>query len=631
MSLRLASGGEATHCKAVKYQRFFLSQAPSRPWQFRHFEVCSVEEFLLVILDSDAERSEPSYLRKTESFNARRKASSNAPVFARPSSPIAATLAPNSPTASNPEIAREEFAAPKSSSITSLPTPTPTPATATERGTLQAEQFGIEQYRTVSAETSESDMTGVPVVVNNSRFGDAPEQYQSADNGDNDKENSLNESFDSGSGLPRTEDPGTLPSGASSVLEAAPQHETEDSRFETSGRDSAESGQDKDPVTPVLQRLLTSGLAVPPKIREVSKLSEAYEIGEQLGRSGVSVVRWAKDKQTGEEVALKVILTRKLKLHHAAIEREILTLAKMSHPRLVAFREVITTPNNFVVAMELVTGASLYDHIICRKRLSEFVAHGVLLQILEAVEAMHAARLMHHDLKPENILVVGKLPANEDTPLSIKLSGFGLVTELGEKRLVSGTAEYTSPEGLSRAPCGPESDIWSVGVILYVMLSGIKPFFGATPVEVIKRVRQGTFTFPKSIWDTIAPAAKDLISSMLEVDPSQRITIANIRSHPWVLTVTPPPLTSPKQIGAKPRLFENLFENRRRKRVANGLSQTPQLVLSGTEQNQEEAREVKLGRKSLGGRASDITAGEPKKPSRKSLGGLFSKKAPTNS
>jgi calcium/calmodulin-dependent protein kinase I len=267
--------------------------------------------------------------------------------------------------------------------------------------------------------------------------------------------------------------------------------------------------------------------------RDLHDIGQAYIIRKELGSGGFAVVYQATERATGKEFALKMMLKNAIQKYMSYIESEVIVMATFNHPRLISLHEVVRTPQHLVLVMELVRGGELFDHIIQNKNISEAATKDIFHQLLEAIEELHNNGVVHRDLKPENILVEG---VGIDR-CEIKLADFGLAVFHEPGKLVTqgaGTPEYSAPEVVSGQPHDFPCDMWSLGVILYVMLSGVPPFYGNSDQEIITRVKQGTYIFPKRQFAKVSEGAKDLIRNLLVVDPSTRFTISQVKEHPWL-------------------------------------------------------------------------------------------------
>ncbi|KAG2641669.1 hypothetical protein PVAP13_2KG237900 [Panicum virgatum] len=197
------------------------------------------------------------------------------------------------------------------------------------------------------------------------------------------------------------------------------------------------------------------------------------------------------------------------------------------HPNVIGLRDVYEDAHGVHLVLELRSGGELFDRIVGRDRYSEFDAAAVVRQIARGLEALHRARIVHRDLKPENCLFADR---NEDSTLKIMDFGLSSVEDFSDPIVtLFGSVDYVSPEALSRQDVSAASDMWSVGVILYILLSGCPPFHAATNREKQQRILHD------HTWKTISSSAKELISSLLSVEPYKRPTASDLLRHPWVI------------------------------------------------------------------------------------------------
>ncbi|KAM9300770.1 ribosomal protein S6 kinase alpha-3 isoform 3-T3 [Morus bassanus] len=208
------------------------------------------------------------------------------------------------------------------------------------------------------------------------------------------------------------------------------------------------------------------------------------------------------------------------------------------HPNIITLKDVYDDGKYVYVVTELMKGGELLDKILRQKFFSEREASAVLFTITKTVEYLHAQGVVHRDLKPSNILYVDE----SGNPESIRICDFGFAKQLrAENGLLMTpcyTANFVAPEVLKRQGYDAACDIWSLGVLLYTMLTGYTPFANGpddTPEEILARIGSGKFSLSGGYWNTVSDTAKDLVSKMLHVDPHQRLTAAQVLSHPWIV------------------------------------------------------------------------------------------------
>ena len=268
--------------------------------------------------------------------------------------------------------------------------------------------------------------------------------------------------------------------------------------------------------------------------RSDKSLKDIYEVVKQLGKGGYGKVYQVKNKKSGELRACKQLS----KLNISDLEkfqREIDILIKTDHPNIIKLYEVFESKHNLYLIMEECMGGELFDkiteHIENDEMYSEKEAANILLQVMSAVEYCHNNGICHRDLKPENLLYLKK-GDEKDNPL--KVIDFGLSRNIDVKKDLSskvGTAYYVSPEIL-QGSYSEKCDIWSAGVILYVLLSGEPPFNGPSDSIIYSKIKKMKFSFPKSRWDNISKEAKDLLNHMLAPE-KERYSASEVLAHPW--------------------------------------------------------------------------------------------------
>eukprot|EP01102_Stenamoeba_stenopodia_P005408 TRINITY_DN1603_c0_g2_i2.p1 TRINITY_DN1603_c0_g2~~TRINITY_DN1603_c0_g2_i2.p1 ORF type:complete len:896 (-),score=157.89 TRINITY_DN1603_c0_g2_i2:169-2856(-) len=258
---------------------------------------------------------------------------------------------------------------------------------------------------------------------------------------------------------------------------------------------------------------------------------KVYDLKQELGRGTFSVVRLGIHKKTGKKYAVKIINKKTATASvRNMLDTEIRILEKVRHPNIIGLESIFEVKTHLFLVMEYVEGGELFDRIVEKGSFSEVDAATTITQILSAVKYLHDNGIVHRDLKPENVLCATK------DGLEVKIADFGLSKIMRNEKLQTccGTPNYAAPELLACEGYGETVDMWSVGVMLYVLLSGCLPFFGDTHNELFKRIMEGTFYFPTAQWGHISDAAKSLVAGLLTVDPRRRMTADSALRHPWL-------------------------------------------------------------------------------------------------
>lgn len=264
-----------------------------------------------------------------------------------------------------------------------------------------------------------------------------------------------------------------------------------------------------------------------PSARRVGK----YELGKTIGSGSFSKVKEGKDVETGKECAIKIIDVEQLSREHLEdqLKREIVSMKVLQHDNIVELRDVIRTVHHIYLILELLTGGELFTRLTEEKRFSEEVGRKYFQQLVAGVLHCHERGIAHRDLKPENLLLSGDG--------ILKISDFGLsnlqrCSQSGTNMLqtVCGTPNYVAPEVLKEQGYdGRIADVWSCGVILFVMLAGYLPFDDENMNALFTKIERGEFRMARHFSD----GAKDLISKILVTDPAKRITLREITQHSW--------------------------------------------------------------------------------------------------
>ncbi|CAN8316129.1 unnamed protein product [Cochlearia groenlandica] len=289
----------------------------------------------------------------------------------------------------------------------------------------------------------------------------------------------------------------------------------------------------------LLDRIITKdttkkGIASPespksPKTPQGSVLMEKYELGKILGQGSFAKVYLARNITSGENVAIKVIDKDKIIKSGLAghIKREISILRRVRHPYIVHLLEVMATKTKIYIVMEYVRGGDLYNKV-SKGRLREATARRYFQQLISSVAFCHGRGVYHRDLKLENLLL--------DDEGNVKVSDFGLsvvseqLTQDGICKTFCGTPAYLAPEVLTRKGYdAAKADVWSCGVILFVLLAGYLPFDDNNTNVMFKKIYKGQFRCPK--W--FSPELTRLLTRILDTNPETRITIPEIMKHRW--------------------------------------------------------------------------------------------------
>ncbi|CAK9158227.1 unnamed protein product [Ilex paraguariensis] len=267
-------------------------------------------------------------------------------------------------------------------------------------------------------------------------------------------------------------------------------------------------------------------------------LTAKYELGKEVGRGHFGHTCWAKGKKgelKNQPVAVKIISKAKMTtaISIEDVRREVKILRALSgHKNLCKFYDVFEDANNVYIVMELCEGGELLDRILSRGgRYAEEDAKTLVMQILSVVAFCHLQGVVHRDLKPENFLF-----ATKDEDASMKLIDFGLSDFIKpDQRLndIVGSAYYVAPEVLHRS-YSVEADMWSIGVITYILLCGSRPFWARTESGIFRSVLRADPNFDDAPWPVVSPEARDFVKRLLNKDHRKRMTAAQALTHPWL-------------------------------------------------------------------------------------------------
>jgi serine/threonine protein kinase len=318
------------------------------------------------------------------------------------------------------------------------------------------------------------------------------------------------------------------------------------------------------------RRKSTGSRRVSPRRKQPRRIEEDYDIRDLLGSGTAGEVRRAIHRQTGEERAVKIIsvggrnrATNFLEASAAStFQAEAAILQGLEHPYVVKLIDVYISHQAVYLIMELLHGGDLFDRISEKGKYSEVQGRRIMRRLLSAICYLHEERnIVHRDLKPENILCM-----NHESDVEIKITDFGLAKAVnGEDGLKTfcGTPQYFAPEVLrrrntvaGRGRYGKQADMWSLGVILYVLLSGTPPFDVSLGFDVVADAK---IEFPEEYWAGVSEKARDLVRCLLVTDPRKRVSVLEACKHEWIMTDDGDthvyPLDDPKLPVSKKRLF----------------------------------------------------------------------------
>ncbi|PIK62426.1 hypothetical protein BSL78_00626 [Apostichopus japonicus] len=282
----------------------------------------------------------------------------------------------------------------------------------------------------------------------------------------------------------------------------------------------------------IIRRIIEEGTS--DRYRD-GEFSKDYEVLNELGRGRFAVVRRCEHRTTKQDFAAKFIRKRKMgKDCKEDILKEIRILEMSTdQPRLIGLHEIYETNTEVILVLEFAIGGELHPYCVAERDgpIKEGDAVRLLFQILQGVKYLHDQNIVHLDLKPQNILLTNEEIRQGD----IKLIDFGIAKWLEkdlEVREIVGTVDYVAPEVLNFEPISFATDMWSVGVVAYVMLTGVSPFTGDTKQETYLNISQGNLDFPEEYFKDVSLEAQDFIKALCVIEPENRLTAADCINHP---------------------------------------------------------------------------------------------------
>jgi len=266
------------------------------------------------------------------------------------------------------------------------------------------------------------------------------------------------------------------------------------------------------------------------------KFDELYRLKQVLGQGAFSTVREAKHKNDPFKIyAVKCVERAKLsKEDEEALIDEVGILREFNHEHIICLYDFFQDTKMYYLVLEHMSGGELFDRIVAKAYYNEKEARDVCKILLEAVAYCHSNNVAHRDLKPENLLLVSQSDDNK-----VKIADFGFAKRVLKPNSLStqcGTPGYVAPEILQALPYDTKADMWSVGVILYILLGGYPPFIENNQRLLFRKIKKGQYEFHEEYWGSVSKEAKNLISSLLCLDPNTRLSAKEALKNKWILS-----------------------------------------------------------------------------------------------
>ncbi|XP_054168810.1 serine/threonine-protein kinase 17A-like [Oppia nitens] len=268
-------------------------------------------------------------------------------------------------------------------------------------------------------------------------------------------------------------------------------------------------------------------------------ISHYYDVQTRpFARGKFAQVRRCVHKETSRSYAAKTIKKRRraTDASHEIMHEIRVLLTTSQSPRIVTLHEVYETPTEFILMLEMAEGGELQRILDEDDSVTEHHCRRIVRQVVEAVQYLHRFNIAHLDIKPQNILLTNPFPAGD-----IKLCDFGIsriLTKGAELREIVGTPDYVAPEILQYEPISLATDMWSIGILTYVLLSGHSPFAGDTKQETYCNITNGPLEFPSYLFNQVSEEAKDFIQQLLVRDPNGRVNCHDCLKHEWLTNNT---------------------------------------------------------------------------------------------
>jgi len=301
-----------------------------------------------------------------------------------------------------------------------------------------------------------------------------------------------------------------------------------------------------------------------------AKFGHVYTLKGVLGTGAFSTVKEGlhKNAPPGISYAVKIVDRNKLTEEDAAaLLDEVAILKEFEHAHVIKLFDFFEEPNTYYLVMERMSGGELFDRIVAKLYYNEKEARDVCKTLLDAVNYCHVNHVAHRDLKPENLLL-----SSEDNDSDIKIADFGFAKRVFVPNSLTtqcGTPGYVAPEILEGLPYDTKSDMWSVGVILYILLGGYPPFIEKNQRDLFRKIRRGEYEFHEEYWGSVSKEAKDLISSLLTIDPKRRLGAGDALRNDWICEDDAE--LAKKDLGANLEEFKKFNAKRKFKAAVNSV------------------------------------------------------------
>ncbi|XP_074079286.1 death-associated protein kinase 2-like isoform X2 [Macrotis lagotis] len=277
-------------------------------------------------------------------------------------------------------------------------------------------------------------------------------------------------------------------------------------------------------------------------LAHLENVEELYELQDKLGSGHFSTIWRCRERSTGIFYASKFIkLCRRkrsrLGIERKVVDREVEILQQLQHPHIIQLHDIFICQVQMVLVLELIQGGEFFDFVAEKESMAEPEASDFLLQLLDGLVYMHSLNIAHFDLKPENIMIQQK----DVIKPNVKIIGFGMAQKIEKNTRYGyqcGMPDYIAPEVINLEPLTVVADMWSVGVITYILISGISPFQGETENATVNNIIRGTFEYENTFFNSTSTIAKDFISQLLVINPKERMTSTQALLHPWIKPLT---------------------------------------------------------------------------------------------